>query len=63
MMGFREFRASVESEDGRMVLMLEGHGSITPLEYIKQGFRVLEASPEEFRSMTLAGYDVKVESR
>lgn len=62
-MGFREFQGQIVREGERMVLHLEGHGPITPLDYIKQGFRVLEASPEELKVMSLAGYSVKVESR
>ena len=62
-LGFREFTGKLSSQEGQVFLMLDGYGKITPLDYIKQGFRVMEASPEDLKSMHLAGYDVKVERR
>ena len=62
-LGFREFKGRLVLEEGVKVLKLDDFGTITPLDYIKQGFRVMEASPDELKSMDLAGYSVKVERR
>ena len=62
-LGFREFRAKLIKEEGQIVLYLEDFGKLLPLDYIKQGFRVMEASPSELQAMDIAGYPVKVERR
>ena len=62
-LGFREFTGKLLMEEGRPVLMLDDFGKITPLDYIKQGFKVIDASPDELQSLHLAGYPVKVERR
>jgi hypothetical protein len=62
-LGFREFTGKLYIDEGQKVLVLDNFGKITPLEYIKQGFRVMEASQEELKSMDIAGYSVKVERR
>ncbi|MDH5655781.1 MAG: hypothetical protein OEZ34_07735 [Spirochaetia bacterium] len=62
-LGFREFKAKLITEEGQPVLYLEDFGKLRPLDYIKQGFKVLEATPSELQTMDTAGYPVRVERR
>jgi len=61
-MGIRDYNARLVQVENHHVLELEGHGQISPLDYIKQGCRVIEATPDELRKLKQAGYSVRVES-
>lgn len=61
-LGIRDFNAKIVKTEERYWLELEGIGVVSSLEYIKQGCRIIEATPQELRILLNAGYPVRVES-
>ncbi len=60
MLGYREYAAAVErGPDGRALLIVDGLGPVSSLEYIKHGFKVLEASPREIALLQQAEYPIR----
>jgi hypothetical protein len=46
---------------GRHVLVVDGVGSVSALDYIKQGMKLLSASEHEVSILKQAGYPMKNE--
>lgn len=58
--GYKELQANLERHNGQVVLVVDGIGMVSPLEFIKQGFSVKMASPQEVSLLQQAGYNVKL---
>ena len=64
MLGYKEAEARIEKDaKGRPVLMVEGVGPVSSLEYIKQGFKMVQASAQELSVLRAAGYPMRNELR
>lgn len=64
MLGYKEAEARIEKDaKGRPVLVVDGVGPVSSLEYIKQGFKLVEASTHELGVLREAGYPMRNEMR
>lgn len=62
MLGYREADAHIEKDaKGRPVLVVDGVGQVSSLEYIKQGLKVVQASAHEIGVLRSAGYPMRNE--
>lgn len=60
MLGYREYTARVErGPDGRALLFVEDIGPISSLDYIKHGFKIVEASEREVDLLRKAEYPIR----
>ena len=60
MLGYREYNARLErGQDGRAQLVVEDIGPLSALEYIKHGFKILEATEREVDLLRKAEYPVR----
>ena len=57
MIGRREMLAHLRVEGGKPFLVGEGYGLITPDDYTRHGFRIIEASRDELEGMVAGGYE------
>lgn len=61
-LGYREADAKIEKDaKGRHVLVVDGVGPVSALDYIKQGMKLLSASEHEVTILKQAGYPMKNE--
>ena len=64
MLGYKEAEARIEKDQkGKPVLVVDGVGPVSSLEYIKQGFKMVEASAHEVSVLRSAGYPMRNEMR
>ncbi len=56
-LGYRELQASLKKKGAKYRLYVEDLGEIAPVEYIRQGFRITEASKEELQALVQGGYE------
>ncbi len=64
LLGYREAEARVDKDaKGRTVLVVDGVGEVSALEYIKQGLKLIQASEHEVQTLRAAGYPMKNEMR
>lgn len=64
MLGYKEAEARIEKDQkGKPVLVVDGVGPVSSLEYIKQGFKMVEASAHEVSVLRAAGYPMRNEMR
>lgn len=61
-LGYRNFEGHLDTSRVPPVLMLEGHGPVTPMEFLKNQFYVLKAAPGEIERLRKAGYDVRIDT-
>lgn len=55
--GYKVFTAQIgQDKSGNPVLVAEDYGPIPPLDFIKQGFKILEAAPHEIAKLKNLGY-------
>jgi len=60
--GYREAVAKIDKDEkGRIILVVDGVGPISALEYIKQGLKLVEASDGEVSILRSAGYPMRNE--
>ena len=57
-MGYREYEASlVQNFKGKCFVYVEGIGQLSPMEYVRHGFRVMQAKTSELEALVAAGYE------
>lgn len=60
MLGYREYTARVgRGPDGRALLMVDDIGPLPALDYIKHGFKIVEASEREIGLLRQAEYPIR----
>lgn len=57
MFGYKEFEGRIRVEEGKPYLELIGQGFISANEYIRNGFRVMEATRPEIEGLIAGGYE------
>jgi hypothetical protein len=57
MLGYREWDASMVKNGADWRLVLESIGPVGPVDYMKNGFRIVEASREEIEALIAGGYE------
>jgi hypothetical protein len=58
MIGYKEFEGKIDKRTSPPVLTLNDLGPVSPLEFIKQGFKLLEATPQEVAALKGLGYRI-----
>ena len=60
LLGYREYQASLaRNPKGKYFLNVENIGELPPAEYVRHGFRVLEAKNSELEALIAGGYESK----
>lgn len=57
MLGYREWEGKLERRGKNIVLVLQGLGAISPTDYMKNGFRVLDGRRNELEGLVEGGYE------
>ncbi len=59
LLGYKEFDAHLIKKNEEILLKVAGLGGIDRQEYIRHGFRVIEAETKELRILVAAGFEKK----
>ncbi len=57
--GYREIKGVMKKKNGKFILNLEGIGEMYPYDYIRHGFRVMQANKTEIEALVEGGYESK----
>ena len=59
-LGYKEYKAAIVKDGkGGYSLGVESIGEIAPADYVRHGFRVLEAKSSELQGLVAGGYENK----
>ena len=59
MLGYKEFDAQLIKKNERFLLKIAELGEIDRQEYIRHGFRVIEAETKELKALVAIGFEKK----